>query len=150
MKSLLHERDRTEILRRLANVRADAQAEWGKMTAHQMICHVSDSMRAAVGEKYISSSSTLVKRTLLKWFALWVPLRWPHGVKTRPEMDQKSGGTPPVDFDTDVANLIVLFDRFCNWQGQFAPHGFMGPMSRRERMRHGYVHMDHHLRQFGA
>jgi len=150
MKTLLNVRDRNEILERLAKVQAGDRPRWGTMTSRQMICHLSDSFRAALGEKYVSSSSTLVKRTLLKWAALWVPVRWPHGIRTRPEMDQQGGGTPPTEFASDLEKLRVLFERFCNEKGEFAPHGFLGAMSGRERMRHAYLHMDHHLRQFGA
>lgn len=86
----------------------------------------------------------------MKWFALWVPLPWPHGFKTRPEMDQKIGGTQPTDFASDVAALCVLVDRFCSFESEFAPHGTFGQLSRGERMRHAYLHMNHHLKQFGA
>ena len=115
-----------------------------------MICHLSDSFRAALGEKQISLSSTLFKRTIYKWAALWVPLQWPHGVKTRPEMDQQQGGIQPVKFASDVENLRGLFAQFCDRKGDFAPHAMFGPLTRTERMRHAYLHMDHHLRQFGA
>jgi hypothetical protein len=36
------------------------------MSAHQMICHLSDSLRSALSEKYISPSNSLLKRTILK------------------------------------------------------------------------------------
>jgi hypothetical protein len=36
------------------------------MSAHHMVCHLSDSLRAALGEKYISPSTSLFKRTILK------------------------------------------------------------------------------------
>ena len=98
MKTLLNDRDRNEVLDRLQKVRPDSQRRWGSMSAHQMICHLSDSFRAALGKKQISSSSTLFKRTIYKWAALWVPLTWPHGIKTRPEVDQQQGGTRPVNF----------------------------------------------------
>ena len=45
--------------------------------------------------------------------------------------------------------LRILFDRYCATQ-QFAPHPMMGPLSRTERMRWAYLHMNHHLRQFGV
>jgi len=115
-----------------------------------MICHLSDSFRASLGEKQISPASTLFKRTLLKWIALWMPLQWPHGVKTRPEMDQRQGGTAPEEFASDLEKLRNLFDRFISWRGEYAPHPILGRLSRTERMRHAYLHMDHHLRQFGA
>lgn len=150
MKSLLRECDREKVLHRLSQVRPDSKRRWGNMSAHQMICHLSDSFRAAFGKKHVNPSSTLFKRTIYKWAALWMPLPWPHGVKTRPEMDQQHGGTPPVAFASDVETLRSLFDQFCGWKGEFAPHAVFGQLSRTERMRHAYLHMDHHLRQFGA
>ena len=150
MKTLVNLADRKEMLNRLTNVRPESQRRWGSMSAHEMICHLSDSFRAALGEKQVSSASTLFKRTLFKWAALWVPLRWPHGVKTRPEIDQHQGGTAPEEFASDLEKLHILFERYCKWQGEFAPHSILGPLSRTERMRHAYLHMDHHLRQFGA
>jgi hypothetical protein len=112
LKTLLSPRDRNEVLDRLSKVRPDSQAQWGTMSAHQMVCHLSDSFRASLGEKYVSPSSTFLKRTLMKWAALWLPLPWPHGIKTRPEMDQQQGGTPPADFASELpfgqANLQIL------------------------------------------
>ena len=150
MKTLTNARDQNELLQRLTNVRPDSQALWGVMSAHQMICHLSDSFRAALGEKDVSTSATFFKRTFLKWAALWLPVTWPHGFKTRPEMDQREGGTPPTEFASDLETLRNLFSRFCAFKRKFAPHAILGPMSQVERMRHTYLHNDHHLRQFGA
>jgi len=150
MRSLSNAPDRKQVLNRLASVRAESQRRWGSMTAHEMICHLSDSFRASLGEKQLSPATTLFKRTVFKWMVLWTPLQWPHGVKTRPEMDQRQGGTRPEEFSSDLEKLQILFDRFFSWQGEFAPHPTLGPLSRTERMRHAYLHMDHHLRQFGA
>jgi hypothetical protein len=150
MKSLFNARDRNEVLHRLTRVSRENQRRWGAMSAHQMICHLGDSFRAALGEKQLSPSTTLFKRTLFKWAVLWLPLHWPTGIKTRPEMDQLQGGTRPVDFESDVEKLRILIERFCTWEGEFAPHPVLGQLSRTERMRHAYLHMDHHLRQFGA
>lgn len=150
MKTLLNVRERSEVLDRLASVRSDARPKWGTMSAHQMICHLSDALRSALSEKYISPSTTLFKRTILKPLALWVPVPWPHGFKTRPEMDQQQSGTPPVNFASDLEELRILFQRFCTREGEFAPHAMFGQMSKAERMRHAYLHFDHHLRQFGV
>lgn len=91
-------------------------------------------------------------RSLLKWVALWAPIPWPKGFKTVPELDQQTGGTSPAEFDDDVRELRGLLDRLTrrprNFQWQ--PHPHFGQMSDREWMRLGYLHMDHHLRQFGA
>jgi Protein of unknown function (DUF1569) len=150
MKTLFNLTDRNEVLERLTGVRPESHHRWGSMSAHQMICHLSDSFRASLGEKQVSQSTTLFKRTIYKWAALWLPFQWPHGIKTRPEMDQHQGGTSPAEFASDLENLRILFDRFCSSEGEFFPHATLGRMSRAERMRHAYLHMDHHLRQFGA
>jgi Protein of unknown function (DUF1569) len=55
-----------------------------------------------------------------------------------------------VDFESDLKHPRTLFERFCTWEGEFAPHPVLGQLSRTERMRHAYLHLDHHLRQFGA
>jgi len=123
MKTLLNGRDRREVLDRLDKLHSHAQPRWGKMSAHQMICHLSDALRSALSEKYISPSTSLFKRVILKPLALWLPLPWPHGFKTRPEMDQQRGGTRPVDFESDLEELRILFERFCTREGEFAPPG---------------------------
>jgi hypothetical protein len=150
MRTLSNVRDRNEILERLSKVHHDSRPHWGIMSAHQMICHLSDSFRASLGEKYTSPSTSLFKRTLFKWVALWAPFPWPHGIRTRPEMDQQHGGTRPVQFASDLDELRNLHERFRSWKGEFSAHAMLGQMSRNERMRHEYLHMDHHLRQFGA
>jgi hypothetical protein len=144
--------DKAAILRRLRTVRPDSERRWGRMSAHQMVCHLSDAFRAATGEKTAAPASGVVPAALLKWIALRLPLRWPAGIRTRPEMDQERGGTRPVEFGTDVAQLEALVERFtANPSGlDGRVHPRLGPMSLGEWLRWGYLHMDHHLRQFGA
>lgn len=142
--------DREEILRRVGALTEADQRRWGKMTAHEMVCHLCDSYRLALGEKSASPATGFLQRTAMKWFALWVPLHWPKNVATRPEMEQGNRGTAPVDFERDRAELLAIVRRFCDpGPGTAAKHPFFGPMSRKEWMRWGYLHADHHLRQFG-
>ena len=151
MKTLLNASDRQDLLNRLAKVRPDSQRGWGRMTAPQMICHLNDSFRLMLGEKYASPDTNLFKRIGLKWLALWVPVPWAHGFRTRPELDQEIGGTRPGTFEADVRDLRDLFDRFCSPATRdFQPHPFFGQLSTAERMRWAYLHIDHHLRQFGV
>ncbi|HEU0175995.1 MAG TPA: DUF1569 domain-containing protein [Blastocatellia bacterium] len=152
MKSFLNPTDKKEIFERLSAVRSDSRRRWGRMTSHQMICHLSDSFKFTFGEKDNSSASNLFTRTVVKWIALYAPLPWPRGVKTRPEMDQETGGTPPDDFEPDRRQLVALIERFIApaKDVEFPPHPLFGDMSEAEWMRWGYLHCDHHLRQFGV
>ena len=151
MKTLLRQKDLAEIQQRLQRVRADSTRRWGRMSAHQMICHLADSFRAALGEKVPTPSGTLFHRTVVKPIALYVPINWPKGFPTRPEMDQERGGTQPVEFAEDVAHLVALMERFAHMEERPASaHPMFGRMSRAQWQRWGYLHMDHHLRQFGV
>jgi hypothetical protein len=152
MKTLFNQQDRAEVLERLRKIRPENRGLWGKMTAHQMVCHLSDSFKAATGEKAVSPASNLFNRVVIKWVALRAPITWPKGVKTRPEMDQQGGGTSPVEFELDVKELEKMVDRFTQKKREFEwhPHPIFGDMTDEEWLRWGYLHMDHHLRQFGA
>lgn len=152
MKTLARPRDRAEILARLKRVRPESVRRWGRMSAHQMVCHLSDALRMGMGEKPVSDATGLLQRTIVKWIAVWAPLPWPAGILTRPEIDQERDGTRPVDFAADLARLEALLQivtaetRSFQWQR----HPIFGPMSTRAWLRWGYRHLDHHLRQFGA
>jgi len=152
MKTLARQGDRAEILQRLRAVRPESTARWGRMSAHQMVCHLADSMRMLTGEKPVSRASSLLQQTIVKWIALYAPLQWPPGIPTRPEIDQELGGTKPADFAADVAQFESLLQQVLtspmSLDGQL--HPIFGRMSEAAWLRWAYVHTDHHLRQFGA
>ena len=152
MKTLARDRDKAEILRRLRTVRPESARRWGRMSAHQMVCHLSDSFRVVLGQKTVSSATGLLPRTLVKWTALYAPLRWPPGILTRPEIDQEVGGTKPVDFAADVAQLEALVELVTTQRKDVAwqAHPIFGRMSETAWLRWAYLHIDHHLRQFGV
>ena len=102
MKTLARQPDTVEILQRLRQVRPESIRRWGRMSSHQMVCHLIDACRMMTGEKQVSHATGLLQQTILKWIVLYVPLPWPTGILTRPEIDQELGGTRPVDFDGDL------------------------------------------------
>jgi DinB family protein len=121
------------------------------MSAHQMVCHLADSFRFLLGRMTVSDVVTPLSRTVVKWWALYVPLPWPPGmIRTRPEIDQVlGGGTKPVDFAGDLAELGALLEEVTApaVNLEHRPHPLFGRMSNADWLRWGYVHMDHHLRQ---
>lgn len=153
LRHMIHLGDRgarTSIAQRLALLTPTHRPRWGRMSAHQAVCHLGDSFRFALGRKSASDAPGMLNHTLVKWIALYVPVSWPKGVSTRPEMEQGLGGTPPCDFPRDRADLIGLIDEFAVGN-EFAPaHPIFGPLTAREWMRWGFLHADHHLRQFGV
>jgi hypothetical protein len=152
MKSLARDDSTAEILRRLRDLRPDSVRQWGRMSVHQMVCHLKDCCLMATGEKQVSDVSRPMQRTVLKWIALYSPVRWPRGIRTRPEVDQESGGSSPADFATDLGEVETLLKVIAaaRARNDWPMHPIFGPMSRTDWLRWAYLHTDHHLRQFGA
>jgi hypothetical protein len=151
MKTMARERDTAELLQRLRQIRPDSGRQWGKMTAHQMVCHLTDCCRMALGENPVKDVSSLPQRTVVKWIALYAPLRWPIGLETTPETNQYVGGTCPTDFSADLADLETQMERVAahRHDSKWPRQPVFGSMSARAWLRWAYLHTDHHLRQFG-
>ena len=150
--SLLDAATRAGVEARVQRLQPDSRRRWGRMTSHQAICHMSDAFRLALGDRDTAPVPGSFK-PLVRFVALQLPMRWPRGrIRTVPEAEQGVGGTPPIEFERDRAELIALMARF----GTAAPtercstHPIFGPMSVDLWGRWGYRHMDHHLRQFGV
>ena len=139
-----------ELEDRLDQLRPDAARRWGRMTPHQAVCHLSDSFKACLGDRPLTARPPDLQRRIMRFTAFTLPLPWPKGVPTSPKVDAEKAGTPPGDFDADVAELKELLRRFAETDGALSPHYAWGDMSRGMWGRYGYRHVDHHLRQFGA
>jgi hypothetical protein len=152
MKTLSNPADKEEILRRLQTIEPGALRRWGKMSAHQMICHLADGCRMYIGEKKAKPAPGSLSGPILRWIAIWSPLPWPKGFPTPPEVDQQAGGTRPAQFEADKRALCELLERMTKRPKDFEwqPHPNFGQMSERSWMRLAYLHANHHLRQFGA
>jgi hypothetical protein len=152
MKRLNNLKDKAEIIRRLEMIGPDAKGLWGKMSAHQMICHLTDCFRMALGEKEVKSIGNIFHKTVIKWIGLNLPVPIPKARPTMPEVDQERGGSRPVDFERDFTELVGLIERFALRADGFeaTEHPILGKLSESEWARWGYMHTDHHLRQFGA
>jgi hypothetical protein len=154
MKTLARDRDAAEVLRRLGTVRHDSVGLWGRMSAHQMVCHLSDGYRLVTGALTSPLVATPLPRPVMKWVALYIPVRWPTGIATTPELDQAAGcGTRPIDFPADVAELERLLATIAaERSGRLTGivHPIFGAMSEPAWLRWAYLHADHHLRQFGV
>jgi hypothetical protein len=150
MHTLLSAEDRRSIVERIGKLTPEDRRRWGKMQVGQMVCHLTDAFRHALNEKDASPATGPLRRSMVKWLALKSPTKWPKGVPTRPEMKQgDGGGTPPTEFDNDRAMLLAMVDQFCQAPpGQECSHPIFGKLTTEEWMRWGWLHTDHHLRQF--
>lgn len=139
---------RRRLIARLDNLRLDSPRRWGTMTANQMICHLQDSIRCAIGEVKAERMRTPFSNRLLRYLIIHV-IPWPKGrAKTAKEMLQ----TLPGDFDADRQRLREYIEA-AGQRGPNAswiPHPAFGNMSGRDYGVLIWRHCDYHFRQFGV
>lgn len=151
MKSLLNSLFNTEILERIEKIRTDDAALWGEMSAHQMLVHCTDQLRMSFGEISSAYRGTLMSSTLVKILVLLgIPI--PKGkIKTTDELKQGVGGSQLTSFGEDkkiLTELVTNFDSKYGARG-FRKHPSFGDLNKHQWGRLAYLHLDHHLKQFG-
>jgi hypothetical protein len=148
MKSLASVEVLSEIRVRLRSVRVDDHALWGKMTAKQMVRHLRCSYEVALGERTVEPLQKFPP-VLMKWAALGSGLRWPKNVPTVPELKRAMKERSETEFDVLVCAVIEKMQMLATGTRYAPSHPMFGPMSDKDWKRWGYLHADHHLRQFG-
>ncbi|MBA3671384.1 MAG: DUF1569 domain-containing protein [Gemmatimonadaceae bacterium] len=147
MKTLLDESCRRELISRLALLRVDTPARWGKMDAARMVAHANDAMRMGLGQLTVKTQKLFVRHTPFKQLIVYV-VPFPKGAPTARALIARAPGA----FEDEVAAFGQLLDEFSR-RDPDAPspvHPAFGQLTRKQWGVLGYKHMHHHLRQFGA
>jgi Protein of unknown function (DUF1569) len=148
MKSLASVEVLSEIRLRLRSVRVDDRPRWGKMTAKRMLRHLTCSYEMALGERVVEPREGPVP-VVMKWIALRSGLRWPKNIQTVPELKKAIAEHSDVEFPVLMRAVIESMEAVARGPGYAPSHPMFGPMTPEDWMRWGYLHADHHLRQFG-
>ena len=145
---MLHDRSfQDSVAQRLKRLRPDAERQWGKMTADQMLWHLNSGLESALGRLKVTPVNVPLPKFMLKFLVITVP--WRKGkTPTRPEFEAKDR----YDFEDERARTLRLVDEFCSKpvDGAWHDNAFLGPLSGAEWSRLQGKHVDYHLRQFGA
>ncbi len=149
MKNLATAKVLAEIRERLTCLREEDGPLWGKMTARQMVRHLSCAYEVALGDRDAAQVKTPLPPPMMKWIALWSGVRWPKNVATTPELIRAIEETCDGAFAElvrETTDRMELLAKGTRWK---AGHPMFGPMTGKDWMRWGFLHADHHLRQFG-
>jgi len=146
MHTLWNDRDRQQLLDRLARLTPDRPARWGRMNAPQMVTHLSEAMRMALGELPCRPKNVPWRHAPIKQLVVyWLP--WPKGVPTARELL----GRTPLEWPVERAAVRRHVESFQNLDPKlmWPEHPAFGKLTPKAWCVLGYRHMDHHLRQFG-
>ena len=147
MKSIFDKEAFDEIKNRLAKLNENAERQWGKMNAGQMVHHCQGPLNIILEKTDYGLKPNWFVKTFFKK-SLYNDKLWKKGLPTAPPFKE----VEPRDFTVEKANLEALLDELGaqrnreNWQ----PHPMFGRFTKQQWGQMQYKHLDHHLRQFGA
>ena len=151
MKSLYDSTVANEVTERIGRLSPQSARQWGRMDVAQMLAHCALAMEMALGETANLPRHPLGRlfgRRALNRFVVQGK-RLKQGEPTHPSVMV----TEARDFAVERGRLERAIGRFVNGKPAACtrhPHFFFGPMSPQEWATFMYVHLDHHLRQFGV
>lgn len=151
-KTILDPQSRAAMQGRIAAIRPDSKALWGKMNAAQCLAHLADQFRMALGRVKVAGTPTFMQRTLVRWLVM-AGMPAPKGkIMTMPELDQLTAGTKPTEFEADRASLLSLIEEFMATPEDYPyqVHPAFGFFNKKEWGKMMWTHLDHHLTQFGV
>jgi len=135
------------LVMRIGSARPECRRQWGTMNVQQMLVHLGDGSAAALGQRTFAARPR-PGGTVIRFVALYLLPRTPRGIKSGAEPAAKT--VEPSAFATDRERAIGLLRQLAAPGQQLAAaHPIFGKMSRGDWMRYAYLHVDHHLRQFG-
>jgi hypothetical protein len=148
MKTFWDPAVRDEVCRRVDRLSADVTPRWGKFNAAQMLAHLNDAMRMALGELQVAPKATPLRRFLIKQLVVYVA-PWPQGAPTAPELLARCDQASFIDEREafrEVARRLAAKPASDIWP----EHPAFGALSHCAWGVLEYRHSDHHLRQFGV
>ena len=106
MKSVFHQADRLALARRLDAITSASTPRWGRMDSRQMLAHLSDGVRMALGELAVQPRGGPLRFPPLRHAIIyWLP--FPKGAPTAPELLARRA----EDCDAERAALKHLLER---------------------------------------
>ena len=150
MKSLFSESDYNEIRKRIENLTANNQRQWGKMSVAQMLAHCSIGFEIAIGKLPFQDKSNFIMRTLVKTLVLSLVKKGNFWKNQRTFSIYRIKGDR--EFDLEKARLIESIDSFYKLsnKNEIIRHPYFGNLSKDDWGVLQYVHTNHHLTQFSA
>ena len=148
MKSLASAKVVSETRARLLRVAAGDRPLWGRMTAMQMMRHLGCAYEVALGERTVEPVKGMPP-VVVKFVALRTGLPWPKNLETTPELKRALDEGPEVGFEELVGEAVAKMEDVARATRLAPSHPMFAGMTTADWMRWGYLHADHHLRQFG-
>lgn len=149
MTNIFDKQDNQDLLERFGKLTAGNRPLWGKMTVSQMLVHCQKPIEVVTGELRLKSGllgflfGKMAKNNFLKMkgFGKNAPTHPMFRIRHEP------------DFESEKQTLMAQVAAFAEKGTRIIAtlkHPFFGPMTEEEWGMLMYLHLDHHLKQFGV
>jgi hypothetical protein len=150
MKSIFNKEDNLALQARIQALQPNRNALWGKMNVSQMLSHCQAPMEMAFGK--LTLQSNFFMRIVGKIFKNKI-LNGQGFKKHSPTVKEFIRNDKNTDFEKNKMILLESLSHFLA-AGELAivnkKHPFFGTMSTEEWDKLQYMHLNHHLKQFGV
>jgi Protein of unknown function (DUF1569) len=148
MKTFWDASAREEFCRRVDRLTPTASAQWGKFNPTEMLAHLNDAMRMALGELPVKSKNLPLRYPPLKQLIVYA-LPFPKGAPTAPELVARCSA---AEFIEEQAAFRAIAERLAAKSPREAwpEHPAFGRLTHQAWGVLSFRHTDHHLRQFGV
>lgn len=147
--NLIDQSTKDLVRNRILKINASSTPLWGQMNASQMLSHVQGQIEICNGTKPAKDRSNIITRTIAKWIGLYLPIPLPKNLNTFKEINPNFEVlTVHNDLETAKENLISSLKTIDKNKNYW--HPIFGNLNDTELGKLTYVHLDHHLRQFGV
>ncbi len=149
MRTIFDDDVRGQIIGRLNKLTAENQPLWGKMSPAQMVKH-NRLWEEMIHENKLFSRPLIGR--LIGPLILKKVLRTPEFRKNSPTIPEMLVTDVDVDLNEERGQLIALLNSYpkYHWPDNSFIHPFFGKMTREQIGKMAYLHLDHHLKQFGV
>lgn len=148
MRTIFDPKERARLYDRLARLTPDTPRRWGRMTAPQMLCHLTDAIESSRGPSPAHPATGALTWTPLKQLVIYV-MPWPRGkLESPPDLLVSR----PTTWDADVARFRQALDTMAarGPGGAWPASDVFGPLTGRDWGALLRTHINHHFTQFGV
>lgn len=148
-KNLLNDSSKEEMIIRILQLKEDSERQWGKMHVTEMFHHINASMKLI-----LAARSKPANPSVRKWFYKLIFFhalkKFPKNKPTRKDLDVVGSQLETNSFEEERSELLRLVNQTQREKNMVVNHPYFGMLNNEECGKFLWLHLDHHLRQFGV
>lgn len=148
MPTLFDKTTQDQMFARVNKLTPSSQRKWGKMSVSQMLKHMSVAFAVPTGKIKLPKDKLyyLSANPFARWLLVKAITKWPKNMVTADSFIVKDDPA----FEPTKKELLGNMDAFLHAQSLDGQHPVFGVMDKELWGQAMYIHLNHHLEQFGV